>query len=114
MMIATTTPITIPAIAPPLMPEPESESESESSPGDALADGEGVVVAQEYEPWKTAPLLSPPSAFCLSMPLHPAEPVAMIEDSPFTRSRFSKERLYDFISHRHNARRLKGKRKHTY
>lgn len=90
MMTATTTPITIPAIAPPLRPEPEPES---SSVGDALDDGEAVVVAQEYEPLKTSLSLSPSSAFCLSMPLHPAEPVETIEDSPLTRSRLSNERL---------------------
>jgi hypothetical protein len=120
MMIATTTPMTIPAIAPPLRPEPESSVGDALDDGlddeldDGLDDGEGVVVAQEYDPVKTSPL-SPSSAFCLSMPLHPAEPVETIEDSPLTRSRFSKERLY-LPGHQRQAQRAqvaKGK-KPTY
>lgn len=108
MMTATTTPMTIPAIAPPLRPEPEPES---SSVGDALDDGEAVVVAQEYEPLKTSLSLSPSSAFCLSMPLHPAEPVETIEDSPLTRSRLSNERL-NLPGYQYSP--STAQRKHTY
>lgn len=99
----TTTPTTIPAIAPPLRPESEVESSAVSvsdEVGDVdevdVADGDGVVVAHVYEPWKTSfsesssPL---PPEFNLSSPEHPAEPVATIFDSPPTVARLSNDNL---------------------
>lgn len=90
----TTTPMTIPAIAPPLRPAPESEScGAFVSVGVEVDDGDGeeLVVAHVYEPWKTSS--SPSLLFSLSVLEHPAEPVATMSDSPLTLSRLSKDRL---------------------